>query len=103
MSSDDNEMDFDFRDQIQNTDWYPLEIHHKNGALFIVSHTLDLSAVAKAVANDETQTVKNWLDEALIARPEESQIEQWRQDPYRQIGRFIIVAPYVFVQLHQMN
>lgn len=103
MSSDDNEMDFDFRDQIQNTDWYPLEIHHKNGALFIVSEQLELSSVAKAVANDSTDEVKAWLDQGLIARPEEVQIENWRKDPYRQIGRFIIVAPYVFVQLHLQN
>ena len=98
-----SEMDFDFRDQIQGTDWYPLEIHHKNGALFLVDSALDLSTVAKAVAEDQTSTVKNWLDDAKIYRPEESQIEQWRKDPYKQIGRFIIVAPYVFLQLHPTN
>lgn len=94
-----SEDSFDFRDQVQSTDWYPLEIHFKNDALFLVSEQLDLSDVGAAIRDDNSSQVKQWLDEQKLLRPTMEQVELWREDPYRQIGRFIIVAPYVFLQL----
>ena len=91
--------EFDFRDQIQVTDWYPLEIHYKNAALFLVDHSLDLTEVANAVANDQTSVVEEWLKLELLKRPPLEQVERWRITPYEQIGEFIIVAPYVFLRL----
>lgn len=89
-------MDFDFREQIQATDWYPLEIHYVNSGLFLISSELDLEIVAKAVAGDDSTQVEQWLNDNLIYRPEPEQVEKWRKDPYAKIGDFIIVAPYVF-------
>ena len=92
------EMDFDFRDQIQTTDWYPLEIHYKNNALFMVSTKLNLAEVAKAVANDEKTSIEKWIEEGLIFRPPEDFVEAQRKDQYKVFANFIIVAPYVFIQ-----
>lgn len=94
-------MDFDFRDQIQATDWYPLEIHYNNSGLFLISAELELEVVAKAVAGDDSAQVEMWLKDNQIFRPEPEQVEVWRKDPYQKIGDFIIVAPYVFLKLHQ--
>tara|TARA_R110000868_G_scaffold61524_3_gene186962 strand:- start:13441 stop:13749 length:309 start_codon:yes stop_codon:yes gene_type:complete len=92
------EMDFDFRDQIQTTDWYPLEIHYKNNALFMVSTKLSLAEVAKAVAQDEKSSIEKWIEDGLIFRPPEDLVEDQRKDQYKVFANFIIVAPYVFIQ-----
>ncbi len=94
-----SEEHFDFRSKIDETDWYPLEIHHTNGALFIVSEDLELEVVAQAVSQDDVSTVKAWLESGKLTRPSAEQVEVWRQDPYAKLGRFIIVAPYVFLSL----
>lgn len=92
------EMDFDFRDQIQPTDWYPLEIHYKNNALFEVSSKLALATVAKCVANDKKEEIEAWIADGLIHRPSESDVENWRKEEYKVFANFIIIAPYVFIQ-----
>lgn len=94
-----DEMDFDFRDQIQTTDWYPLEIHFKNNALFVVSNSLNLAEVAGAVARDEKIKVEAWVRQNTIYRPDAEFAEFHRKDQYKVFANFIIVAPYVFIQL----
>ncbi len=94
-----DEMDFDFRDQIQQTDWYPLEVHHKNNALFIVSTKLNLAEVAKAVSVDDKALVEGWIKQKLIFRVDEEFAEFHRKEQYKVFSNFIIVAPYVFIQL----
>lgn len=93
------EMDFDFRDQIQTTDWYPLEIHFKNNALFVVSHSLSLADVARAVAKDDKAQVETWVKSNAIYRPDEDFAIFHRKDQYKVFANFVIVAPYVFIQL----
>lgn len=94
-----DEMDFDFRDQIQATDWYPLEIHHKNNALFIVSTKLDLAQVAKAIAKDDKASVESWIEQKLIFRTDEEFAEFHRKDQYKVFANFVIVSPFVLIQL----
>lgn len=94
-----DEMDFDFRDQIQTTDWYPLEIHYKNNALFVVSNSLSLAEVAKAVAKDDKTQVEHWVSQSTVYRPDEEFAQFHRKDQYKVFANFVIVAPYVFIQL----
>tara|TARA_R110000868_G_scaffold159516_9_gene388411 strand:- start:1601 stop:1900 length:300 start_codon:yes stop_codon:yes gene_type:complete len=92
------DLEFDFRDQIQATDWYPLEIHYKNNALFMVSTKLSLADVAKSVAQDEKTKIEQWINDGLVFRPPVEIVEEQRKDQYQVFANFIIVAPYVFIQ-----
>tara|TARA_R110002049_G_scaffold33928_4_gene111307 strand:- start:293 stop:592 length:300 start_codon:yes stop_codon:yes gene_type:complete len=98
-----DEMDFDFRDQIQQTDWYPLEVHHKNNALFVVSPQLDLAVVAKAVSVDDKKQVESWISNKLIYRTDPEFAEFHRKDQYKVFANFVIVSPYVFIQLFSLE
>jgi len=87
------------KQEIDIADWSMLEPHCHTGALICVSKGLDIIEVAVAVAKDDVNQVKRWLDEALLSRPNKGEISQWRKQPHEKIAEFIIVQPYVLMQL----
>ncbi len=78
-------------------EWSILRPHSQRNALFVVSPTLDLMTVARAVASDDTARVSEWLSSGSLARPTASQIAEWDAAPSRTFEA-IVVAPYVLMR-----
>lgn len=84
------------KDDIDKASWEMLKIHHERGAVFVVDSKLDLIDVGAAIAVDEVNTVKIWLDNKQFTKLEEIPTEEDQKE--RKI-KFLIVQPYVLIQL----
>ena len=59
------------KDDIDQASWEMLEVHHERGAVFIVDSALNLIDVGAAIAVDEVNTVKIWLDNGQFKKLKE--------------------------------
>lgn len=77
-------------------DWHSLAPHFGGGDLVLVQRELDLVHVAYSFAEDERDTVAQWLTEGRVARVEAHQVSQWdKEDPQFWA---VVVAPWVLIQ-----
>lgn len=83
-------------EMVGNVDWSALGIHARAGRLVFVDPTLDLIEVGTAMAKDDKVRFGHWLDESLVYKPAELEIEQRNLQP-RQY-RVLIVQPFVLAQ-----
>jgi hypothetical protein len=84
--------------EIEEADWSMLEAHHERQALILVSSELDLPEVGEKVAQDDVENIKQWMTAGKLGKPEDAQISNWKENPYKKGFRFIIVQPYVLIQ-----
>ena len=82
---------------IADISWQELSPHAKRDAVIIVKPDLDLSEVAVAIAQDNTSSVKDWIANESIAKPNANQLSQWNDNPQKQFTA-LIVQPFVVVQ-----
>jgi hypothetical protein len=94
---------FDFRNEIEKASWELLESHNTSGALFVVEPHLDLVTVANAMAKDRVNVIKIWLDNGEIRRVTEEEVSDWEKEPTKNFADFLIVQPYVLMQLPQKS
>ena len=101
LSSDENSLRNKFNDELMEADWELLKPHHNRGALFIVDGELNLVEVGIDVALDRAESVKSAMNKSLIRRPEEAELIHWDKILNNKIGKFLIVSPYVFLQIEE--
>ena len=80
-----------------HAEWSILRPHSQRGALFVVSPPLSVLEAARAVAQDDTARVSEWLSSGRLARPTASQIAEWDAAPSRTFEA-IVAAPYVLMR-----
>ena len=97
MSSDD--LSFDFSSEVGKASWELLQPHFKRDALFIVDPKLEMATVAKSIAKDEVNLIKIWIDNGDLRRPTLEEDEQWSKEIKKDIANFLIIQPYVIMQL----
>ena len=79
------------------TEWAMLAMHQRRGAFFMVDLQLKLIDVAPAVAQDQADDVRGWIEAGLLLRPTEAEIDLWdREDGARFMS--VIVQPHVLAQ-----
>ena len=77
--------------------WTDLKAHADRGALWFIDRTLALLDVAIAIAEDDADQVKVWLEAQLLVRATPEQIS----DCAKRTGQdweAVVVAPYVIVR-----
>ena len=76
--------------------WKELEPHFARGSVIRVSKGVDLIAVAKVIAEDNTSSLEQWIqqDEVNNASVEEAKVWADNQSDFWAV----VVAPYVIVQ-----
>ncbi len=79
--------------------WEMLAPHFARGALFVASSSLELKSVGVAIAKDQASEVAAWLENSELRRPDEVEVALWAQRPSEEFANFIIVQPYVIIQL----
>lgn len=76
--------------------WQELQPFFAKGSLLWIDTSLDLVAVAEAVAEDNQQQVAAWLASGQLERISVEHAEDWqRRDPHLWA---VVVAPWVLVQ-----
>lgn len=81
------------RDEIGPVKLRDLAPHHVRGALFVVSPPLELLDVAVAVAEDEADAVRGWLESGALRRSTDDDMAAWPEEGFDAA----IVQPYVLV------
>lgn len=97
--SDDQDDSFDFRGEVQEADWELLKPHHDRQSVFVLKAGYDLAQVGDQMAKDDVDAIKDLLNSGDLYRPTDDEIGKWEQDPHKKIAKFLIVSPYVIIQL----
>ena len=84
--------------EVEETDWAPLKQHHDHGAVFIIEG-VDLLDASVAVAKDKVEFIKLWLESGALRKPTDEEVAAWDADKNTKLARFIIIQPYVLIQL----
>ncbi|QQL44464.1 DUF2288 family protein [Sulfuriroseicoccus oceanibius] len=77
-------------------DWSYLEPHYKNEALLWVDPSLELKDVAKALGDDDTETVANWLGNGDLVKIGSLHAMQWEGTDEKFTA--LVVTPFVLMQ-----
>ncbi len=76
--------------------WMALLPHFARGQVVRVAPGLDLLEAAAALARDDSERVRRWMDEGWMGPVDEDRARQWQQ-PEREVWA-VVVAPWVVVQ-----
>lgn len=77
--------------------WKDILPHAKRDAVIVVKSELDLSEVAAAIAEDNTNSVQTWIAEGAISKPTAQQLSAWNNNQQKQFTT-LIVQPFVVIQ-----
>jgi hypothetical protein len=77
--------------------WKDLLPHAKRDAVIVVEKELDLTDVGVAIAQDNTTSVQNWIENKSIYKPSSEQLADWNQNLDKQFTT-LIVQPFVIIQ-----
>ena len=75
------------------TTWAALEPHATRQGLFLVAEAVELAEVAFALATDDQESVKRWIDDGTIRRPTADETSGWGESPVAFYA--VIVQPFV--------
>lgn len=86
-------------EEIEICSWNDLEDHYQRGAILVIDNSLDLIEVGVAMAEDEAGLMEKWLERGLIQKITSDQRDIWQKNPKEKISRFLIIQPYVLIQV----
>ncbi|AFY71362.1 Protein of unknown function DUF2288 [Thalassoporum mexicanum PCC 7367] len=81
-------------EMIDVAEWEWLEPHAQKGNLFLVNANLSVLEVGLAVAEDNTEVVQRWLDDGMLQRPSQSQMDYWQSADAPKFES-LIVHPFI--------
>ena len=77
--------------------WKDLQPHAKRDAVIVIEPALDLTEVAAAIAQDNTESVQSWIANRSIAKPTARQLTDWNSNLTKEFTA-LIVQPFVVVK-----
>ncbi len=80
--------------EIEECDWNLLDKNLERGAVILVNNEIDLIDASVAIAEDQTQTVANWLKHRQLINISMDDSDKYKDKKFR----FLIIQPYVLVQ-----
>ena len=87
---------------VANINWQDLLPHAKRDAIIVVAESLNLLDVAIAIAEDNTVSVQQWINNKSISKPSSEQLTDWNQEMQKQFVT-VIVQPFVIIQEVKQN
>lgn len=94
-------MDSDLRGKLQSertpATWRDLDESGHLQSMFLVDDELDLVDVGMALAKNEVDVVRDWLDSGRLRRPSSTELEAWRGEPDAPF-ELLIISPFVLIQ-----
>ncbi|MEN8719700.1 MAG: DUF2288 domain-containing protein [Oceanococcaceae bacterium] len=80
--------------------WAEIERLFAAGTVLHVAPDCDLPTVAEALAEDNAVTVRQWMDDGLLAPLEDAIAQRWATDEAADLWA-VVVRPWVLVQERQ--
>ena len=77
--------------------WPDLEPHFARGELLVVESALDLVRVAQALIDDDSATVKGWMQANLLGAASDAQAADWYERNPDNLWA-VVIRPWVLVQ-----
>lgn len=96
MSEQEQNLRSKLESEIGPADWKVIRPHFLRGAIIIVSPDLDLINVAVKVAEDDTTTIKDWIEEGKLTKPFPEDAKKWEEES-KELNS-LVVDPFVLVQ-----
>ena len=78
-------------------EWKNLEPHFARGELLVVDSALDLVDVAQALIDDDSATVKGWMQHSQLASATDEQAADWHARNPDTLWA-VVIRPWVLVQ-----
>lgn len=76
--------------------WPELQPHFARGVVITVSTAVDLLEAAAALASDDGERVKHWMDDGRLLHAEDADARRWQDADA--VFWAVVVAPWVLVQ-----
>ena len=76
--------------------WQEIEPHFASGNVISVAKELDLVAVAKAVADDNTETISQWMDTEQVIPTSDKQAIAWQKNNADFWA--VVIKPLILIQ-----
>ena len=89
------------KNEIDECNWELLKEHHERRAVVIVERPVDLVDVGVCLAMDNSELLKDWMGKNLVYNAEDSHTLQWKEEPKKKQFNFLIIQPYVLIQLKE--
>lgn len=83
----------------QPASWSMLEEHFQRGALLVVAEGIDLCEIGASIALDDVETIKSLMQKKQLQKCDAIDAKKFKKSPYEKIFEFIIVQPYVLIQV----
>ena len=96
MSNDD--VEFDFSNEIQKGRWELLKPHYEKETVFVVKDPLDLQTVGHCLAKDQVNVLKIWIDNKEVFKLEKEHIGKLEANPTKDLFDFLIVQPFIIIK-----
>lgn len=90
-------MDEQYEKQVFKSPWSDIREHAKRDAIILVSSAIPLAMAAKAIVENNSETVNVWIEQQTIGKPSQEQLDQWGANLNKPF-LFFIAQPYVLVQ-----
>jgi hypothetical protein len=97
----DHDVRHKLRGEVLSSYWEDLAPHQQRGGLLLLAPTLDLLDVAVAMAEDDQESVKRWLQSGALWRASERDQAQYDVDAEDESAlrfQFVVVQPWVLAQ-----
>lgn len=92
-----NENRISLEQQVDEVTWDMLVPHIEKGQFLVVGQSLDFLGTAVAIAEDDAEKVKIWIEHGHLNRPSPESLESWSLVVGKQF-RFLIVRPFILIQ-----
>ena len=86
-----------FSEDIANVNWQDLMPHAQRDAIIFVAQHLNIIEVGVAIAQDDVNSVQNWVSKSLIHKPSSEQLATWNADSSI-LFNTLILQPFVLIQ-----
>ena len=92
----DNELRAHLHGETSKLPWVDLEKHFARGVVFKVAIGTDILDVAIVMSRDDKDTLKQWIDEGIVAGAEIDDAKKWHESSASLWT--VVIAPWVLVQ-----
>jgi hypothetical protein len=82
--------------EIAQMPWIDIIPHAKRDNVIVVDQSLNLLEVGVEVGNDNVTVVNRWIEEGLIFKPTQQQLNDWNENPQQKFNT-IILQPFVLI------
>ena len=89
----------DLKKQIDDANWSMLEDHHKKRSLVLIDQSIQLEMVGTCLAMDNSKLLEGWMAEGKVQNVTDDMTEIWMENKDAYIFRFLIIQPYVLIQI----